>query len=493
MSTMMNTMQRNSLIAAVVLCSLLAFLLDSSTPLGIEIWFINLPLILIPVLLRSHRMVISFGLLCSAMVVLGSLLSPPGSNPRSWDILNRGIGIAGIWLIAVLALFIIKTSTRLNDALGSLRREIAAHEQTERALERSEGRLRLAAEGAGMGTFEVNLHTGRAVWSAAHLRMLGYQTTADRETTIDLWRSCIHPNDVARVLAAREESLQRRSAYAIEYRINRADNGATVWLAVFGRYYDNESGEGVRFVGVAFDITQRKELERELLGREVLAIAEREQRQIGQELHDGVGQELTGLGLMAQSLAQRLPEASAEKRIAHRLAAELDNVHRQVRELSRGLIPVHVESRGLAAALDDLAAKTSAASGISVTAECPEWVELPDHPTATQLLRIAQEAVSNALRHGRPRHIRLTLLTETDGLRLRIKDDGIGMQRGLDQSDGLGLRIMQFRAGVIGGVLQVGPSQGGGTVVCCTLPRSNGNGEEDWGSGLGQGDGLDRG
>ncbi len=489
----MSTTRRIPLMTAVVSCAVIAFILDIYTPLGIEIWVCNLPLILIPVLFRNSRMVVSWCLACSAVVVLGSLLSPPGSNPRIWDIVNRGMGLATMWLIAVLAVIIIKRSTQLDGALSSLRREIAEHDQTGRALELSEERLRLATEGAGMGTFDVNLQTGRVVWSAIHLRMLGYGTISDQETTIDLWRSCIHPDDLARVLAAREEALQRHSAYAVEYRINRADNGEIVWLAVFGRYYYNELGEGVRFLGVAFDITRHRELEREALGREVLAIAEREQRQIGLELHDTVGQELTGMGLMAQSLVQRLPEAAAEKRIALRLVAGLDSVHRQVRELSRGLIPVYVESRGLAAALDDLATRTSAASGISVTAECPEWVELPDHPTATQLLCIAQEAVSNALRHGRPRHIRLTLLTEPNGLRLRIKDDGIGIQSGPDQTTGLGIRIMQFRAGVIGGVLQIGPSQGGGTVVSCTLPRSNGNGEKAWGNCLGQGQGLDRG
>jgi two-component system CheB/CheR fusion protein len=244
---------------------------------------------------------------------------------------------------------------------------------------------------------------------------------------------------------------------------------------------------------VGFDITRRKELEREVLGREVLAIAERDQRLIGQELHDNVGQQLTGLGLMAQSLAQRLPDAAAEKRIARRLVAELDSVHRQVRELSRGLIPVHLESRGLAVALDDLAARARAASGIAVTAECPESVELDDHPVATQLLRIAQEAVSNALRHARPRHIRLTLLTEHDGLRLCIEDDGIGIQGEPNQSDGLGISIMQFRASVVGGIFRIGPSPGGGTVVSCTLPGSNGNGQKSWDSELGQGEDLDRG
>jgi signal transduction histidine kinase len=310
---------------------------------------------------------------------------------------------------------------------------------------------------------------------------------------VELWRSCIHPDDLARVLEAREQSRQGRSTFSVEYRIKRVDNGEIAWLAVFGRFYYNKLGQAVRFLGVSFDITRRRELEREALQREVLAMTARKQRQIGQELHDGVGQELTGLGLMAQSLCQRLPEAAAEKRIALRLLAGLDSLHEEVRELSRGLIPVHVESRGLPAALDDLATRTAEASGIAVTAECPEWVELPDHATATELFYIAQEAVNNALRHGQPRDVRLTLLTEPDGLRLCITDDGIGLPDGLEQSDGLGLRIMQHRAGVIGGVLQIGPLQGGGTVVTCTLPRSKGHDKKEPGTCLGQGARLDRG
>jgi PAS domain S-box-containing protein len=490
----MSNSRRVLVITATALYSVLVFIVDVITPIGIEVWVLNLPVIVVPALFRNIRMVVFLSLASSAMVVLGCVLAPPGGyNPPMWDILNRAMGLATLWLIAVLTIHIIKRSTQLDDALNSLRREIAEHGQTSRALEEREERLRLATEGAGMATFDANLQTGKLTWSATHLRLLGYDTISGRETTIDPWRTCIHPDDLARVQEAREQAIQHRSAYSIEYRINRADNGEIVWLAVFGRYYFDEWGEAVRFLGVVFDITQRKELEREALEREVLAIAAYEQHQIGQELHDGVGQELTGMGLMAQSLAQRLPEAAAEQRIAVRLIAGLDSVHQKVRELSRGLIPVHVESRGLSAALDDLAARTTAASGISVTAECPEWVELPDHATATQLFRIAQEAVSNALRHGHPRHIRLTLFTEPNGLRMRINDDGIGIRTGPDQGDGLGLRIMQYRAGVIGADLQVGPSQGGGTVVTCTLPRSISNAKEELGTRHGQGESVDRG
>jgi PAS domain S-box-containing protein len=455
------------------------FVLDLITPLGIEIWVLNLPVIVVPVLFRNARLAMLLSLACSVMLILGLVWSPPGGNPPLWDILNRVMGFATLWLIAVMAIIIIKGSTRLDNAL--------------RAVEHSEERLHLAMEGAGMGTFDVNLQIGKIAWSATHLRLLGYEALSGRETTIDLWRSCIHPDDLAHVLEVREQARQGRSAYSIEYRIKRADNGAIAWLEVFGRFYYNASGEAVRFLGVAFDITRRKELEREALQREVLAVTKREQWQIGQELHDGVGQELTGLGLMAKSLSQRLPESAAEKRIALRLLAGLDSLHQKVRELSRGLIPVHVESRGLSAALDDLAIRTTEASGISVTAECPDWVELPDHATATELFYVAQEAVNNALRHGRPRNIRLSLLTEPDGLRLRIKDDGIGLPDRLEQSDGLGLRIMQHRASLIGGVLQIASSLGGGTVVTCTLPRSKGNDKKEPGNCLCQGESLDRG
>jgi PAS domain S-box-containing protein len=488
----MRNARRFLVMTAVAVYGALVLVLDLVTPVGIEVWVLNVPLIVLPVFCGGVRMTVVLSLAISAVVIVGALDSPPGHSPPSWDLLNRGMGLAIIWLIAVMVISFIRIRTRLDDALNRLRAEMAARDRISRALEQSEERLRLAMEGAGMGTIDVNLQTGTACWSATYLRMLGYPAAVGRETTLDLWRSCIHPDDAARVLALREQALRNRSAYAVEYRINRVDNDETTWIAVFGRYSYDASGAAVRFLGVSFDVTRRKELERETVQREVLAMAAHEQRQIGQELHDGVGQELTGLGLMAQTLAQRLPDAAAEKGVALRLLAGLDSAHEKVRKLSRGLIPVHVESRGLSAALDDLAARTAEASGIAVTAECPEWVELPDHATATELFRIAQEAVNNAVRHGRPQHIRVTLLTEPNGLRLRVRDDGVGVRDRAEQGDGLGIRIMQYRAGRIGGVLHIGPSRGGGTVVSCTLPRSNGNEGKDAAGYPGPGEGPDR-
>ena len=128
-------------------------------------------------------------------------------------------------------------------------------------------------------------------------------------------------------------------------------------------------------------------------------------------------------------------------------------------------------------------------SGVSVTSERPE-VDLPDHATATQMFRIARSCYQRSVPWSALQHVRITC-SEPDGLRLRIKDDGIGIKGEPEQSDGLGLRIMQYRAGLIGGVLRIKLSETGGTIVTLTLSRSSSDGEE--GSGAGRDENSDRG
>jgi PAS domain S-box-containing protein len=493
----MTNMRQVLLLTAISLYCVAVFALDVLTPLGIEVWVLDLPVILVPVIFRSRRMVVVAGLVCTVMLVVGSVFSPPGQNPLSWDILNRGMGLAVTWLIVGMTIHIIQNSNRLDDAIGTLEREIADHRQTGLALEQSQERLRLAVEGANMGIYDVDLRVGKLWCSASHLRLLGSEAASDGESPIDCWKAWVHPDDQARVQEAREQAIHNRSFYAIEYRIQRADDGSIAWLAVFGRCYYNEIGEGVRFVAISFDITRRKQLEREIrrkeLEHDILETTDRQQRRIGQELHDSVGQELTGLGLIAQTLSQRLPETSSEKPIAIRLVAGVEQLHQEIRALARGLLPVEVESKGLWAALDDLAARTSKQSGITVKFECPEWVELPDHATSMELYRISQEAVTNAMRHGRPQTIGITILSQPNGLRLRIKDDGVGLPPSSTRSNGLGIRIMEYRAESIRGEFQIKSGEEGGTVVTVTVPRRKANDHEENGSTVSVNKNLDRG
>jgi PAS domain S-box-containing protein len=219
------------------------------------------------------------------------------------------------------------------------------------------------------------------------------------------------------------------------------------------------------FAGVHGDISRRKAME-----REVLEIAVQEQRRIGQDLHDGTGQELIGLGLMAESLADALAEQSSpEVGLAVKIAKGLKRTLGQVRALARGLIPVEVDAQGLMAALEELTARVRERSGAKCTLACAEPVPVEDNATATQLFHIAQEAVTNALKHGEARHIRVSLDTEDHLLTLRVRDDGVGIAERQAESKGVGLRIMHYRAGLINATLNIVSVEGGGTLVTCTL------------------------
>jgi len=468
----MNTHRRVGLLAAIALFAATVFVVDLFTTTGIEVWVLYLPVVLSLVLVGDNRLILLGAATCSVFVLAAVFVSPPGANPSWWDQLNRSMGLMAIWLTATAGVAICTRSAELAAVLTDLRREVESHRGTAIALGESEARWRLAMEGGGVGTRDVDLRTGREVWSDTQFRILGYEPTRGGEATSEMWAGRTHPDDRARVLEEKARAREGHTLYHHEYRLRRLGQDSPVWVEVFGRFHYDEAGEAVRFVGVCFDISPRKDLERELL-----EITARRQQTFGQELHDGVGQELTGMGLMAKTLAQRLPEGGKEKQIASRLVTALSEAHQKIRELSRGLIPVDVDQRGLAAALADLATRTAEQAGITVTSECPDWVELPDHTTATHMFRIAQEAVTNALRHGRPSRITLSLLSDPNELRLRIKDDGAGIQDRPDNRDGLGRRIMKYRAGLIGGNLEIGAAEQGGTIVTLALPWSNRNGE----------------
>jgi PAS domain S-box-containing protein len=219
------------------------------------------------------------------------------------------------------------------------------------------------------------------------------------------------------------------------------------------------------FTGILRDITDRKQLEREVL--EAGAV---EQWRIGQELHDTVGQELTGLGLLAAALAKRTTDPVNAVAV-ERIVEELGRVHQRVRSLSRGLVPVEVDPEGLRAALEELASRTNEGTGTECEFEEEGAVTFEDAGTATHLLRITQEAVSNALRHGRPGHIWITLRRRPSCHVLEVRDDGIGIPEAPAGEGGLGIRLMRYRAGIIGGTLTLGRVEGGGTRVTCLLPR----------------------
>ncbi len=221
------------------------------------------------------------------------------------------------------------------------------------------------------------------------------------------------------------------------------------------------------FTGFIRDITERKQLE-----KEILEISEREQRRIGQDLHDGLCQHLAGIELMSQVLEQKLVRRSkAAAARAGDIAKNVRDAISHTRLLARGLSPVTLESEGLMSALHELAMNTEEIFRVTCRFDCNPPVLVRDYPAATHLFRLAQEAVSNAIKHGKAKRILIRLKEERGRMALSIIDNGSGFPTQIPKSKGMGLRIMQSRAGMIGGTLSIERNAGGGASVTVAAPN----------------------
>jgi len=220
------------------------------------------------------------------------------------------------------------------------------------------------------------------------------------------------------------------------------------------------------FTGFVRDITERKRLE-----KENLEISEREQRRIGQDLHDGLCQHLAGIEMLSQVLAQKLAPRSRAAARATEIARAVREAISETRLLARGLSPVTLESEGLMSALAELALNTEKLFQTRCEFDCPETVKFPDHAAATHLFRIAQEAVSNAVKHGKAKKIWIQLRQTADGITVAVTDDGGGFPAKFSPGSGMGLRIMQARIGMVGGTVTIERLPAGGTCVLFMAPK----------------------
>ncbi len=227
-----------------------------------------------------------------------------------------------------------------------------------------------------------------------------------------------------------------------------------------------ETEEGVLVSSAIRDISERKRLE-----RAVLEISEREQRRIGQDLHDGLGQHLTGIAFMTKVQEEKLAERQVpEAADAAKIVQLVNDAIRKTRELSRGLLPVVSEAHGLMSALRLYATEVEDLFGVDCRFQCADTVLIHDALMATHLYHIAQEAVNNAVKHAHAKSILIRLFCgEREGT-LIVKDDGIGIQRPTAPHAGMGLHIMNYRTGMIGGNLEIRREHPHGTAVTCRFP-----------------------
>jgi PAS domain S-box-containing protein len=245
----------------------------------------------------------------------------------------------------------------------------------------------------------------------------------------------------------------------------RSIDGALRWLRVVARGIRAGPGAEVnRVLGVAEDITERKRLERALN-----EATHEEQQRLGKEIHEGLAQELMGVALLARGLAasaRKGRQKNAEE--LNRLSLLASRTVSTCHGIAQGLAPLSDAHGGLVQALHDLVDRQASAGGSAVKFDAIESapIRLP-LPTTDQVFRIAQEGLTNALKHAAAQSIKVTLDVQPDIVRLEISDDGAGLSPDAAESAGLGVKIMRYRAEMIDAHLSIGPAKNGGTLLVC--------------------------
>ena len=337
---------------------------------------------------------------------------------------------------------------------ASLQTELSERKRAETMLRESEQRLSLAIEGAEMATWDVDVRTGKALWSARHYELLGYQLVPSGEATLEMWRSRVHPDDLERVMQAAEQAIRERSIYRTEHRIIRADNGKDVWLASFGQALYDEAGQAVRFIGIILDITDRKRAEQVLQqAKEDLEIKVQERTTELRQLNENLvrsNQELeqfayvashdlqeplravTGYTqLLVQDYQERLDESAQEY-----TAYIVDGAKRMQQLIQDLLAYSRVGTRDLTFASTDcnVVLKQVLRNLQVAIAENNAAIVLDSLPTViadkNQLTQLFQNLIGNAIKFRReaPPQIHISAELKDGEWLFRVQDNGIGMK-----------------------------------------------------------------
>jgi len=265
------------------------------------------------------------------------------------------------------------------------------------------------------------------------------------------------PNDIELLQAAPWWNLQK--FFGLLGALGALTLGAFGWIAALRRRV-NQQTEIIR---------QKMEVE-VALEREILETSNREQRRIGHDLHDGVCQQLAGIGLMTASLADKLSEQGVpESAQMERISGLIQNAIAQTRGVARGLFPVKLEENGLASVLKELATNASELFKTTCQFSAKEPLPLIGNDVALHLYYIVLEAVGNAARHGKARRVWILLAPAKDRYALTVRDDGAGFIHPDSTHSGMGLRIMHHRARVIGATLDLRTAPGSGTAITCVF------------------------
>jgi PAS domain S-box-containing protein len=343
--------------------------------------------------------------------------------------------------------------------------DLSPRKLIEAELRASEAHLRAIIETEPDGVAVIGVGNLVVAMNAAGLAMLEVQSVAElNEHGLTSFIRPEHRKAFAS-LWQRVMSLQRAD---VELEVV-GRMGTSRWWQIHAAAMRDGAGAISAMLGIARDVTAQKRLERELL-----EAASREQRRLSEEMHDGLGQDLTGLSLLATAMvtASRSGRPPSTESL-ERLSTLATQALKSCSTIARGLSPLSDKHGGLIQALSDMISLQRDGLEADIQFEAIEGATLR-LPAAVldHLYRIAQEAVTNARKHARARTIRVTLSILADAVSLEVVDDGAGIDVTTHGSPGLGLRNMRHRALMSGAELVVGPRPGGGTRLECRIPQT---------------------
>ena len=271
----------------------------------------------------------------------------------------------------------------------------------------------------------------------------------------------VHADDRPATRAEMDKLATGTATITFENRY-RCKDGSCTWLQWTARPVPGQR----EIYAIARDVTRQKRLE-----EEILATLDVERERVGRELHDGLCQDLAGIAAHCATLARKLaPAAAPESAAARDIADLLGQSIRRARDLARGIDPVQLKAIGLMAALADFCLNTETRFEVTCSFHCEDRHPKLGADREAHLYRIAQEAVSNAITHGRAKRIEVSLAFQNGQGTLAIQDDGVGIGDRSDCHPGMGLHTMAYRARAIGGTLQLNGRSPRGTVVTCVFP-----------------------
>ena len=349
--------------------------------------------------------------------------------------------------------------------------DVTEQKKAQNELRESEERHRAIVSQSTVGIVRTNLKGKLVFVNRKFCEMLGYkESELIGKSILDI----THRDDVRESRTLFRRIVDKGAPYELEKRYVRKD-GSILWVRVSASPIRDAEGRTQSAAAIILDITEQKKAQALLEERarglegEILEISDREQRRIGQDLHDSLCQHLTAVAFMARSMAVRLKNHRVvEVEDIEKIAELINDGVTEARTIARGLHPVEMDPAGLAVALQSLLHRRSK---LPYRLDMDEELAIADPKVALHLYRIASEAVMNANKHARARELVVRMRRSAKEIELSVTDDGIGIDQNCGDGSGMGFHIMDYRARSIGAQLEIKSVKPHGTRVACYVPR----------------------